>query len=145
VEIDKSHDFEVFSIVTDHFKQDTREFWTRANFYLVAHAGLFSVFFIDYPGMIKAPSLLILVIPALGFTIAIFWFFVLRGAMTFLSRWRDQVIRLDRELDRFQCYVEVESTIKQNPLSSPSYLTQFLPLFFGVAWGLILIYIITFI
>jgi hypothetical protein len=135
-------DLVVFQLVADHFKQDTREFWTRANFFLVAHAGLFSAFVVAYPGMAGRLNLMSLSIPLLGLATAIIWFIVLRGAIIFLQRWREQVIRLDKELDRFQCYVEVESLVKRSPLSSPSYVTQFLPIVFGVVWLGILVSIL---
>jgi hypothetical protein len=38
-------DLEDFRAVTDHFKQDIREFFTRSNFYLVAEGGLLAIFF----------------------------------------------------------------------------------------------------
>jgi hypothetical protein len=81
-------------------------------------------------------------IPLLGLGTAIIWFIVLKGAINFLQSWREQVIRLDKELDRFQCYVEVESLVKRNPLSSPSYVTQFLPLVFIAIWLGILVSIL---
>jgi hypothetical protein len=135
-------DLVVYQIVVDHFKQDTREFWTRANFFLVAHAGLFSAFVVAYPGMAGRSNLMSLCIPLLGLGTAIIWFIVLKGAISFLQSWREQVIRLDKELDRFQCYVEVESLVKRNPLSSPSYVTQFIPLVFIATWLGILVSIL---
>lgn len=135
-------DLVVYQVVVDHFKQDTREFWTRANFFLVAHAGLFSAFVVAYPGMAGRSNLMGLGIPLLGLGTAIIWFIVLKGAINFLQSWREQVIRLDKELDRFQCYVEVESLVKRNPLSSPSYVTQFLPLVFIAIWLGILVSIL---
>jgi hypothetical protein len=135
-------DLVILQLVADHFKQDTREFWTRANFFLVAHAGLFSAFVVAYPSMAGRLNLMSLSIPLLGLATAIIWFIVLRGAVIFLQRWREQVIRLDNELDRFQCYGEVESLVKKYPLSSPSYVTQFLPIVFGIVWLGILVSII---
>ena len=132
----------IYQVVVDHFKQDTREFWTRANFFLVAHAGLFSAFVVAYPGMAGRPNLVSLGIPLLGLGTAITWFIVLKGAISFLQSWREQVIRLDKELDRFQCYVEVESLVKRNPVSSPSYVTQFIPLVFIATWLGVLISIL---
>jgi hypothetical protein len=132
-------DLVIYQLVVDHFKQDTREFWTRANFYLVAHAGLFSAYLVAFPAMKGGWNLVSVVIPLLGSGVAVVWFIVLRGAITFLGRWRDQVIRLDKELDRFRCYVDVEALVKKNPLSSPSYVTQFLPILFGIVWITILV------
>ena len=94
---------------------------------------------VAFPGLKSEWNLVSMFIPLLGLGVAVVWFIVLRGAITFLGRWRDQVMRLDRELDRFQCYVDVEGLVKKNPFSSPSYITQFLPVLFGVVWLALLI------
>jgi hypothetical protein len=133
------NDLAVFQMVVDHFKQDTREFWARANFFLVAHAGLFSAFVVVYPGLKPAGGLVGFLIPLLGLSISIIWLLVMRGAIFFLQRWREQVIRLDGELDRFRCYVEVESLAVKRPYMSPSFLTQFLPILFFVVWSILLL------
>jgi hypothetical protein len=127
-------DIEIFKIVTDHLKQDTREFWTRANFYLVAHAGLLSAFAVANPALTRFQMIIRIGIPFVGLFTATLWFIVLRGSIKWLQRWREQVMKLDKELDRFRCYIEVESFAEQKPLSSPSYVTQFLPLIFMAVW-----------
>ncbi len=129
-----SQDLEIFKIITDHLKQDIREFWTRSNFYLLAQAGLFSVFVATFSTSTGVKTTISISIAILGLTIAVFWFIVLRGSIEWLRRWREQVIKLDRELNRFQCYVEVESFAEQKPFLSPSYMTQFLPLIFVITW-----------
>jgi hypothetical protein len=141
---DKTHedDLVVYQLVVDHFKQDTREFWTRANFFLIAHAGLFSAFVVTYPGLAMGLNVVSLSIPILGLGVAIVWLLVMRGAIFYLQRWRDQVVKLDTELDRFKCYVEIESYAVKHPFSSPSYITQFLPIVFGVVWLAIIISIL---
>jgi hypothetical protein len=139
----RSVDMDIFRIVTDHFRQDTREFWTRANYFLIAQSFIFSAFAVTYPTLTKDGGLIIFAIPTLGLMIAVLWFFVLRGAIHFLQLWREQVIRLDDELDRFHCYTTVESTVKEKPTLSPSYLTQFTPILFGVTWVTILAFLLS--
>ena len=136
----RENDIEIFKIVTDHFKKDVSEYWVRANFYLIAHAGLFSAFAATYSRETK--GMVIIAIPIVGFIMAIFWFLVLRGAVKWIQRWREQVMLLDREIDRFQCYIRVEEFARQKPFLSPSYVTQFLPLTFMIIWLLILILIL---
>jgi hypothetical protein len=133
-------DLAIFQMVVDHFKQDTREFWTRANFYLVAHAGLFSAYVVAFSTLKSGGDFVVTIIPLLGLGVSIVWFIVLRGAIIFMAKWREQVVRLDKELDRFKCYVEVEGLVKKNPFSSPSFVTQLLPVLFGIVWGTIFIY-----
>jgi len=135
-------DIEVFKMITSHFRQDLREFWNRANFYLLINAGLFSAFLIIYPAVIKDHVIIVIVVPILGLTIATFWFFVLRGAVYWIEQWREEVIKLSRELDRFQCYARIESSVKQRRSFSPSYLTQFLPLVFVITWLVMLVLVL---
>jgi hypothetical protein len=137
-----SRDMEIFRIVTEHFRQDTREFWNRASFYLLAQAGLFSAFVIAYPTLVRDKSPIAIAIPVLGLMVATLWSLVLRGAVRLLQQWREMVIKLDEELDRFKCYVQVENLVKQQPSLSPSYITQFLPIAFASVWLAILVVLV---
>jgi len=137
-------DMEIFKIVTEHFRQDIREFLTRANFYLLAQTGLFSVFAATYSTLVRSQAIIAMSVPILGLVIAIIWFIALKGAIEWLQRWREQVCKIDKELDRFKCYCEVEEFARQKPYSSPSYVTQFLPLVFVVVWLLMLVSVVFF-
>lgn len=127
-------DIENFKMVTEHFRQDLREYWNRANFYLVTNAGLFSAFLIIYPTLAATHSSMVLLVPILGISIATLWFLVLRGALFWIEQWRQQVIKLSKELDRFQCYYQVESMLKERRYLSPSNLTKFVSVVFILAW-----------
>ena len=129
-------DIEIFKVVTDHLKQDTAQYWIRANFFLLAHAGLLSAFAVSFPSL-KGGIAVLRVIPILGAFTAVFWLLVLRSSIKWIQLWREQVIRLDEELDPFRCYSQVESHASREPFSSPSYLTQFLPIIFLLAWSAI--------
>lgn len=135
-----TRDIEIFKIVTEHFRQDVREFWHRANFYLLAQTGLFSVFAATYSGLIKYQPVIAVSITILGLVTAVIWFIVLRGAIKWLQRWREQVCKIDKELNRFQCYCEVEGFVEEKPFLSPSYVTQFLPIVFVIAWLVMLLF-----
>ena len=56
-----------------------------------------------------------------------------RRSVFWIDQWRNQTIKLSKELDRFQCYVEVES-LENKKLRRPTVLTQYLPLMFVVVW-----------
>ena len=135
-------DIENFKMVADHFNQDLREFWNRANFYLVTNAGLFSAFFVIYPSLFQKYFWITLLVPSLGIAIAVLWFLVLRGSLYWIEEWRKQVMELSKELDRFNCYYKVESSMQEKKHLSPSYLTKFLPVAFLVAWIIALVIII---
>jgi len=135
-------DIENFKMITSHFRQDLREYWNRANFYLLTNAGLISAFLIVYPDLIKAHVGIVIMVPIVGLAIAILWFLVLRGAQYWIEQWREEVIRLSKELDRFQCYAKIESLVKKRHLSSPSYLTKFLPVVFVIAWFVLLVIVL---
>lgn len=64
-------DIEIFKIITEHFRQDIREFWTRANFYLLAQTGLFSVFAATYSTLVRSQAIIAMSVPILGLVIAI--------------------------------------------------------------------------
>jgi hypothetical protein len=137
-------DIEIYKIVTEHFRQDVREYWTRANFYLLAQTGLFSVFTLSFTDLIRYQAVVAISVTVLGLLVAIIWFMVLRGSIKWLQRWREQVCELDKELDKFLCYYKVEIYAKEKPYWSPSYVTQFLPLVFTIVWLIMLLFSLSF-
>lgn len=139
-----ANDLEIFRIVTEHFRQDLELFWTRTNFYLVAEAALLSVLFAIWSGdPERNDKLLGLGICIVGLIIAVYWAVVLRGALYWIRQWRQQVIKIDRVVNRFQSYVHIENHVNNSPLLSPSFVTSSLPMIFLVIW-LILIVVASF-
>ncbi|MDR2203989.1 MAG: hypothetical protein LBE76_06825 [Nitrososphaerota archaeon] len=136
------NDMENFKMVSEHFRQDLREFWTRANFFLLAQTALLSAFIAFYPSIIESQKFVAIVASGFGIVLSFYWFFVLRGAVFWIKQWRLQMIKLSESLDRFRCYVEVETLLEKRRLSSPSYLTQYLPLLFVVMWIIMIIIVI---
>ncbi len=136
-------DIETYKIVADHFNQDLREFWNRANFYLITNTGLFSAFILIYPTLLDGYSFLVSLVPIIGLSIALLWFLVLKGSLHWIDKWRQEMIKLSNEIDRFHCFASIESELTKKKIKSPSYLTQVMPLIFFVAWILILVYINT--
>lgn len=127
-------DLEVYRAVTEHFRQDVREFWARSNFYLLVQAGLLSVFVAVSPASSFYGKITALTLSILGLVIATVWFIVLKGAVLWIRRWRDQTIKIDNVIDRHRVYEKVESFAYSSPIMSPSNVTQYLPIFFGIAW-----------
>jgi 4-amino-4-deoxy-L-arabinose transferase-like glycosyltransferase len=135
-------DLENFKMVVEHFNQDLREYFNRANFYLVTNAGILSAFLIVYPTIMNEHMLIVLLVPILGVVISALWFLVLRGALFWIQKWRKELIKLSKELDRFQCFASVETLYNVNKSKSPSYLTLFVPTVFLLAWIAILAIVI---
>jgi len=125
-------DIEVFKMVHEHFMQDVREFWQRSNFYLVVNAALVSVFASGEQSQLRVA------LAGVGLLISLFWFMVARGSIIWLRRWRAELMRLDDLVDRFGIYAQAERAVQSRPWESPSWITQWLPLAFGVGWLLLL-------
>jgi hypothetical protein len=79
------------------------------------------------------------VLASAGLIVSAFWFLVARGSIRWLGLWRDEVRRLDRIVNRFQTFDHIESHVSANPLSSPSWVTQWLPAFFLLGWIFLII------
>jgi len=127
-------DLEVYKAVTEHYRQDIREFWSRSNFYLIVQAGLLSVFVSMEPQFSTYEKTVTIGLGALGLIIAIAWFFVSRGSAVWIRRWRDQTVEIDKIIDRHQSYTRVEAFAVKNPHLSSSTVTQYLPIFFCIGW-----------
>ena len=72
-------DLEVYRVITNHFRQDVREFWVRSNFYLLVQAGLLSVFATGIISSTNYDKAIAMSLGILGLIIAISWFLVSRG------------------------------------------------------------------
>jgi hypothetical protein len=130
---DRSHDIEIFKMIQAHYLQDLREFWVRNNMYLVINGALVSV----YASTANRGSYS-LAIAAFGLVITVFWIAVARSSNQWLRAWREELIRLDRTVDRFQVYSHVEQGAPRG-IRSPASVTQWLPVSLGVGWVLIIL------
>ncbi len=118
-----------FNAITDHFRQDVREFFTRSNFYLAVQAALLSVSgfrvtpanFFDY--------VVTLVLILTGLALSVFWGVVAYGSVLWIRRWRDEVRRLSAEYSETKSYDRIEALADEHPLQSPERITMYQP------WG----------
>jgi hypothetical protein len=62
---------------------------------------------------------------------------VARGSIVWIRMWRGEVRRLDQVVNRFQSFSVIEDRVRISKLSSPSWVTQWLPAFFLVGWFII--------
>ncbi len=113
---------------------DIKLFWERANFYLIVQAGLISLFFTSYQEISLFEKEIIIIIPAIGLMIAVFWFITLIGCIKWIRLWRKEVVKLDEQLDPYRVYARIEETANISPIWSPSYITHILPIGFIIGW-----------
>ena len=135
-------DLEVYKVVTEHYRQDIREFWSRSNFYLLVEAGLLSVFVSIASQSSDYARVLGLGLGLFGLTIAISWVLVSRGSTIWIRRWRSFAVEIDKVVDRHQIYTKAESFADRNPLLSSSTVTQVLPIIFCLGWVLLIIFVL---
>ena len=128
-----SHDT-VFKAVADHYKQDLREFFTRANFYLAIHAALLTTIGIrDVPDS-RVDWAVTIIIAFAGVVLACFWGLVSQASVLWIRRWRKEIQQLSREYSPTETYHNIEEEANRHRYQSPEELTKFLPWFFGVVW-----------
>lgn len=129
----KDGDIEILKLVHSHFEQDLREFWVRNNMFLVVTSVLVSVF----SSTASRGGGYTWIISIFGFIVSVFWFAVARASVRWINAWREEVCRLDRQVDRFQAVYRVEQTLMMNRFRSPSWLTQWFPMMVSVGWFLL--------
>ncbi len=123
-----------FNAITDHFKQDVREFFTRSNFYLAVQAALLSVFGVrDMPANLF-DLVVTLVLILTGLVLSIFWGVVAYGCVVWIGRWRDEVRRLSREYSETKSHYRIEALAVKHPWQSAERITMYLPWLFGIIW-----------
>ena len=129
-------DLEKFRAVSEHFRQDVREFWPRSNFYMAVQAGLMYAFVSHSEGSTNAEPVASVykVLPVFGALLAIMWWFVVTKSLIWIERWRDEVIAVERVIGIGTSYARVEGSASRKPWLSPEWLTQLVPILFFVAW-----------
>lgn len=127
----------VFNSVADHYKQDLREFFTRANFYLAIHTALLSAIGIRNVPNSKVDWAITLLIAFAGVVIACVWGFASYGAVKWIRRWRKEIQKLSLKYSPTNSYNDIEIEASQHRFQSPEELTKYLPWFFVVVWSLL--------
>lgn len=135
-------DTEVYRAVTDHFKQDLREFFSRSNFFLVAEAALLSAFYAIQTKMISPPDEVNLgdlwsnkALALAGLLLTVIWLFVSASSAYWIGRWRREVQTVSGNLSNISSYRNVEEVGWWTNLLRPEHITILLPLLFLGLWA----------
>ncbi|MCW4025260.1 MAG: hypothetical protein NWF01_09540 [Candidatus Bathyarchaeota archaeon] len=127
-------ELEHFKLVVDHYKQDIREYWTKANFFFLANAGLLSGFIIFLDHANDFP-LFKIALPLTGIVVAAFFYLILENSHYWSKRWRCEVLKLCEGGKKFPCYWDVEHEAQVCPCRHPEFWTQLLDLAFIFVWA----------
>ncbi len=134
-------DAAVYHAVTDHFKQDIREFFSRSNFYVVAEAAFLSAFFAivskTYGGGNATPDLQLWAIKGIaiaGLLLSVIWLLVAVSSAYWIKRWREQVRYVSNSYSNIKVYEDVEGVNWVKDKFRPEHITLLLPVLFLVFW-----------
>jgi hypothetical protein len=131
-------DLEIYKMVDEHFRQDIREYFQRSNFYLVVEAALLSVFISRSSVQGKGASMM-LPLAILGLLLSGVWFLVMRGSLKWIQAWRARRAAISKKLDRYQYHSEVEELVRFHPWESPTTISTYVPILFGIGWVALLV------
>ena len=123
-----------FQAVTDHYKQDLREFFTRSNFYLAVQGALVYGLTTRERSDDDLDLVVDLGILILGIILCLFWWLVARGSHFWIKTWRKKCGDLSELYSEAESYHEAESLAGEHPWNSPETVTKHLPLLFAVFW-----------
>jgi uncharacterized membrane-anchored protein len=126
-------ELEHFKLVVDHYKQDVREYWTKANFFFLANTALLSGYIV-YLNQ-QTYLLLAIILPLAGMIVAGFFYLILETSHFWTKVWRCEVLRLCKETQRFYCYEQVENIGQKKPYMHPEFWTQLLDVAFVFVWA----------
>ncbi len=133
---------EVYRAVTDHFRQDLREFFSRSNFFLVAEAALLSAFYAIQIKLISSPDQINLgdlwsnkALALAGLLLTVIWLFVSCSNVYWIRRWRREVKTVSEYLSNISSYKNVEEVGFLIDLLRPENITVLLPLLFLGLWA----------
>lgn len=123
-----------FNAITDHFKQDVREFFTRSNFYLAVQAALLSAFVVRNTPANFFDYFVMFVLILTGLALSVFWGVVAYGSVCWIDRWRNEVRRLSAAYSETKSYDSIEAEAENHPWQSAEKITMRLPWLFGTIW-----------
>ena len=133
---------EVYRAVTEHFRQDLREFFSRSNFFLVAEAALLSAFYAIQTKLISPPDQVNLgdlwsnkALALAGLLLTVIWLFVSCSSAYWIWRWRREVKTVSEYLSNISSYKNVEEVRWWTDLLRPEHITVLLPLLFLGLWA----------
>ena len=124
----------IFETVADHYKQDLREFFIRANFYLAVHAALLTAIGIRDAPDSRVDWAVTIIIAFAGIVLACIWGLVSHGSVLWIRRWRKEIQQLSQDYSPTESYHNIEEDANCHRFQSPEELTKFLPWFFGMVW-----------
>jgi hypothetical protein len=128
-------ELKAYELVARHYREDVNLFWTRANFYLLVQGILLSATITAFgSGELGTFRWLGVGLSVIGLVLAVFWLLVMTGSIYWMQQWREQVVRIDKEISRFQPFAAVES-IPPPRFRSPSAVTQYLAVLFILIWA----------
>ena len=135
-------DAEVYNAVTEHFRQDLREFFSRSNFFLFAESILLSVYLNTF---LKKECFLSgwqkMSISFFGLFLSIIWFLVSLLSLHWIKRWREKVKKISEKYSQIKAYKEVEDDKSFWGRFRPEIITGWsFPLLFVFAWILTLFF-----
>ncbi len=135
-------DTEVYRAVTDHFRQDLREFFSRSNFFLVAEAALLSAFYAIQSKLISPPDQVNIgdlwsnkALALAGLLLTVIWLLVSCSSAFWIRRWRREVKTISEDLSNIRSYKNVEVVGCLTDLLRPEHITILLPLLFLGLWA----------
>lgn len=125
-------DTEIYKLMSEHYRQDLREFWSRTSLYILSQAFLFAGF-----AALVARSRVVdnqevpphwhdvtfmLILAGIGVVVAGVGFFVALASHKWIRRWRNEMLNLDvKGIDRFHCFSKVEVGTAADPEAAVEY------------------------
>ncbi len=122
-------DLEVFKVVVEHFRHNLEIFWQHYLLFLGIQGALITVF-TGRESSHKGQGALVI----FGILLSVYWGWVAWTRWMLIDRWREEVKRLDLEVDRHLAFFWVETHVRRDPFLIPAFSALLLPLLIAVGW-----------
>jgi hypothetical protein len=150
-------DTELYKLVSEHYRQDLREFWSRSGMYILSQAFLFAAF-ATLAAQSRAVDKQLApihlhdvwfegILGFVGMVLALIGFGVARASAKWIHSWREEMKKRDSDgIDRFHSFSSVEKAgveragtglrgyLHPRCLDDPVWLTQLVSLLFFLGW-----------
>jgi hypothetical protein len=130
-------DVEVFKVVADHFRHNLEIYWQQYLIFIAIQGAFLTVFTADKgSGSLDHRQEFM---AGFGILLSALWAMIGWSRWRLIDLWREEVKRLDREVDRHLAFYWVETKVRDRPLGIPAYSSLLVPPIIAIGWLLLLL------
>jgi hypothetical protein len=140
-ELEVLADLEILKVVSEHYRQDLREFWMRTSLLIGIQTAIAAAYIVTFAEatknnpMLLHDKIILLVLGTLGLFTAFGWAHISSLSKSWIDRWRSETVKVDEKANRYLSYFR-EGFHDGKWWNHPTKLVR------GIAWTFVVIWML---